>query len=59
MESDRPHALANGAAAPRAAQAAPRFPWLKTYPADINWHETFKGRPLPSLIEEPISWARS
>jgi long-chain acyl-CoA synthetase len=51
MESDRPHVLANGAAAPR-ANLAPRFPWLKTYPAGVNWNETFTGRPLPSLLDE-------
>jgi non-ribosomal peptide synthetase component F len=51
MESDRPHVLANGAAAPR-ANPAPRFPWLKTYPAGVNWNETFTGRPLPSLLDE-------
>ena len=52
MESDRPHALANGAAAAPRAAPAPRFPWLKAYPADIAWNETFKGRPLPALLEE-------
>jgi long-chain acyl-CoA synthetase len=51
MDSDRPHALANGAAAPRAAQA-PRFPWLKTYPEGVNWNETFTGRPLHALLDE-------
>lgn len=52
MDSDRPHGLANGAAAPRPAQTAPRYPWLKTYPAKIDWTETFKGKPLPALLEE-------
>jgi long-chain acyl-CoA synthetase len=52
MDSDRPQGLANGAAAPRPAQTAPRYPWLKTYPANIDWTETFKGKPLPALLEE-------
>src|SRR5688500_1078002 len=52
MESHRSHPLVNGAASPRPAQAAPRYPWLKTYPSDIDWQETFQGRPLPSLLEE-------
>jgi long-chain acyl-CoA synthetase len=52
MESDRPYALANGAAAPRATPTPPRFPWLKTYPAGVNWSESFKGKPLPALLEE-------
>jgi long-chain acyl-CoA synthetase len=51
MDADHPHAQANGAAVPRTAPA-PRFPWLKTYPEGVNWNETFKGRPLPSLLEE-------
>jgi long-chain acyl-CoA synthetase len=55
MESHHSHPLVNGAANPRSAQAAPRFPWLKTYPADINWHETFTGRPLPALLDETAS----
>jgi long-chain acyl-CoA synthetase len=52
MDSDRPQGLANGAAASRPAQTAPRYPWLKTYPANIDWTETFKGQPLPALLEE-------
>ncbi len=52
MESPRSHPLVNGAAAPRAAPPAPRFPWLKAYPITIDWSETFKGKPLPALLEE-------
>jgi long-chain acyl-CoA synthetase len=53
MESNRPPALANGAAtAARPASAAPRYPWLKTYPGNIDWSAPLAGRPLPSLLEE-------
>src|SRR5690349_17008996 len=55
MDSDRPHGLANGAALPRAAQTAPRYPWLKAYPPNINWNESFKGKPLPALLEETVA----
>jgi long-chain acyl-CoA synthetase len=51
MESPRPHPLVNGAAAPRAAPAT-RYPWLKSYPANVDWSEKFKGRPLPLLLQE-------
>ena len=50
MESQPTHPLVNGAAPQRTNQTAPRFPWLKTYPPDINWGETFTGRPLPELL---------
>ena len=52
MESQRQHPLVNGAAAPRAAPAGPRFPWLKNYPAGIDWSEKFKGKSLPTLLQE-------
>jgi long-chain acyl-CoA synthetase len=51
MDSDRSHALANGAAVPRAAPQ-PRFPWLKTYPEGVNWNDSFKGKPLSALMDE-------
>lgn len=28
------------------------FPWLKSYPKGINWHETFHGKPLYFLLDE-------
>jgi long-chain acyl-CoA synthetase len=52
MDSDHPQGLANGAAAPRIAPAPQRYPWLKTYPSNLNWNETFKGKALPTLLEE-------
>jgi long-chain acyl-CoA synthetase len=52
MESQRQPPLINGAAAPRSTPTAPRFPWLKNYPAGVDWSETFKGKPLPDLLAE-------
>jgi long-chain acyl-CoA synthetase len=51
MESPRPHPLVNGAAAPRATPPT-RYPWLKSYPAGVDWSERFKGRPLPMLLQD-------
>lgn len=28
------------------------YPWLKHYPKNISWHESFYGRPLFSLLDE-------
>jgi long-chain acyl-CoA synthetase len=42
----------NGAAPPRPVQVAPRYPWLKSYPPDVQWGENFTGRPLPLLLAE-------
>lgn len=52
MESQPPRPLVNGAAPPRPVQVAPRFPWLKGYPPDVQWSESFTGRPLHFLLAE-------
>ena len=34
-----------------AAHAA-EFPWLRRYPAGVNWHQTFSGAPLHHLLSD-------
>ncbi|MEZ5818998.1 MAG: long-chain fatty acid--CoA ligase [Hyphomicrobiaceae bacterium] len=29
-----------------------RYPWLRNYPRDVDWHQTFEARPLFELIDE-------
>ena len=48
MESAHPgsndgKAAINGAASP--------YPWLKSYPADVDWFQQFTPAPLPSLLD--------
>jgi len=52
METNRPQGFANGAASPRPVPAAPRYPWLKNYPANVDWNAPLKGKALPLLLEE-------
>jgi long-chain acyl-CoA synthetase len=49
MDPNPTEALANGV---EAAQPPARYPWLKTYPGDVDWHAPLQGVPLPSLLEK-------
>jgi len=49
MDPTRNEALANGA---EPAQAPARYPWLKTYPKNVDWSAPLKGVPLQSLLEK-------
>ena len=49
MDPKRNEALANGA---EPAQPPARYPWLKTYPKDVDWNAPLKGVPLQSLLEK-------
>lgn len=55
MESERPPVLANGAAQARLNKAAPRYPWLKTYPSGIEWAVSLQGKALPLILEETVA----
>ena len=48
MDPKRNEALANGA---EAAQPPARYPWLKTYPKNVDWNAPLKGAPVQSLLE--------
>jgi len=48
MDPKRNEALANGA---QPGQPA-RYPWLKTYPSNVDWHAPLIGVPLQSLLED-------
>ena len=28
------------------------YPWLTRYPADVNWHQSFKATPLQAILDE-------
>jgi long-chain acyl-CoA synthetase len=30
------------------------YPWLRSYPKDVNWHTTFKGEPLPDMLDRTV-----
>lgn len=32
--------------------AAESYPWLRHYPADVDWHQSFEGRPLWTLLDD-------
>lgn len=49
MDPKRNEALANGA---EPAQAGARYPWLKTYPKNVDWSAPLKAVPLHSLLEK-------
>jgi long-chain acyl-CoA synthetase len=49
MDPKRTEALANGAGP---AQTPARYPWLKTYPENVDWNAPLKGVPLQSLLEK-------
>ncbi len=49
MDPKRNEALANGA---EPAQPPARYPWLKTYPKNVDWNAPLKGVPLQSLLEK-------
>ena len=49
MDPKRNEALANGA---QPAQPPARYPWLKTYPKNVDWNAPLKGVPLQSLLEK-------
>lgn len=50
MDKERtPSAEGNGT---HPTSVTPRKPWLKTYPADVDWTAPLKGVPLPALFED-------
>ncbi len=49
MDPNRGEALANGV---ERAQAPVRYPWLKTYPANVDWYAPLHAVPLQSLLEK-------
>jgi long-chain acyl-CoA synthetase len=49
MDPKRNETLANGA---EPAQPSTRYPWLKTYPENVDWSAPLKGMPLQSLLEK-------
>ncbi len=49
MDPDHSEALVNGVETP---QAPPRYPWLRTYPKDVDWYAPLAAKPLQSLLEE-------
>ncbi len=49
MDPKRNEALANGA---EPTQASARYPWLRTYPKNVDWNAPLKGVPLHSLLEK-------
>ena len=49
MDPKRNEALPNGA---EPAQPSARYPWLKTYPKNVDWNAPLKGVPLQSLLEK-------
>jgi len=48
MTADHQHALADNAGL---SQSQPRYPWLKAYPPDVDWHASFTHETLPNMLE--------
>jgi len=38
-----------------AGATTPSRPWLKSYPADVDWFQTFEAKPLPVVLEETVA----
>jgi long-chain acyl-CoA synthetase len=52
MTADHQEAPANGA---RINQNPGRFPWLKTYPPDVDWPAPLRPLALPAMLEKTAS----
>src|SRR5579883_298612 len=63
MESSQQQHL-NGSAASSMESAARAYPWLKSYPPNVDWFAKFTPAPLPSILdltvarfgEKPATW---
>jgi long-chain acyl-CoA synthetase len=49
MDPKRNEALANGAGP---TQPTARYPWIKTYPKNVDWNAPLEAAPLQSLLEK-------
>ncbi len=49
MTADHQEAFANGVQLGPTGQG--RYPWLKTYPKEVDWRAPLKPMPLPALLE--------
>ncbi|NJM33580.1 MAG: long-chain fatty acid--CoA ligase [Rhodomicrobium sp.] len=48
MDPNHAGRVVNGVETP---QAPARYPWLKTYPADVDWHAPLSAEPLHVILE--------
>lgn len=49
MTADRQEGLANDTVATKPSS---RYPWLKTYPKNVDWHASLEAVALPTLLEK-------
>ncbi len=54
MDTERNQQQANGAAVPPPPAGGPRYPWLKTYPAGVDWQARLTGVPVPHLMDAAV-----
>ena len=40
---------------PAQAGAAPSYPWLKSYPKNVDWYQTFTPAPLYKLLDDAVA----
>jgi long-chain acyl-CoA synthetase len=52
MTPDHQEAAANGA---QTSHNPARYPWLKTYPPDVDWHVPLQPLALPAMLEKTAS----